>query len=56
VILLGEKDGLVPLADAQEAARRISGARLEVIANAGHWPMREQPEVFNRLVKEFLAD
>jgi len=56
LIIHGEKDGLVPLADAQEAARRISGARLEVIANAGHWPMREQPEVFNRLVKEFLAD
>lgn len=56
LIIHGEKDSLVPLADSQKAARKIANARLEVVANAGHWPMREQPEVFNRLVEEFLAD
>lgn len=56
LIIHGEKDGLVPVAEAKEAARKIANARLEVIADAGHWPMREQPEIFNRLVKVFLAD
>lgn len=56
LIVHGEKDSLVPLAGAREAARRIPGARLEVIPDAGHWPMREQPAVFNRILKEFLGD
>jgi pimeloyl-ACP methyl ester carboxylesterase len=55
LIIHGEKDALVPLRDAREAARRIQGSRLEVIPNAGHWPMREQPAVFNRVLREFLA-
>jgi pimeloyl-ACP methyl ester carboxylesterase len=52
----GEKDTLVPLAASQEAARRVPGARLAVIPDAGHWPMREQPQEFNRLLIEFFAD
>lgn len=56
LVVHGDKDNLVPLADAQEAARRIRGARLAVIDGAGHWPMREQPETFNRLVADFLKD
>ncbi len=29
-------------------------AQLKVIANAGHWPHAEQPELFNKLVLQFL--
>lgn len=54
LVIHGERDTLVPLSAAREAARRISGARLEVIPGAGHWPMREYPDLFNRLVDEFL--
>ena len=32
LIIHGEKDSLVPLADKQKAARKIANARLEVIA------------------------
>lgn len=56
LIVHGEKDKLVPLAASQEAARRIPNARLEVIQNAGHWPMREQPQQFNRLLVDFFED
>jgi len=54
LIVHGEKDKLVPLAASQEAARRIPNARLEVIPDAGHWPMREQPQQFNRLLVGFF--
>lgn len=55
MIVHGRQDSLVPLADAEAAARRIEGARLEVIDGAGHWPMREKPDYFNRLVIDFLS-
>ncbi|HMN60394.1 MAG TPA: alpha/beta hydrolase [Anaerolinea sp.] len=55
LVIHGERDTLVPLSAAREAARRIPGARLEVIPKAGHWPMREYPDQFNRLVDEFLS-
>jgi pimeloyl-ACP methyl ester carboxylesterase len=54
LVIHGEKDTLVPIAAAREAARRIPDARLEVIPGAGHWPMREKPDLFNRLVVDFL--
>lgn len=52
----GDKDGLVPLVCAQEAAARLPGARLHVMRDCGHWPQREQPEVFNTIISEFLHD
>lgn len=52
----GEKDSLVPLADAQEATRRASHARIEVMQNCGHWPQRERPDEFNRIIDAFLHD
>lgn len=30
-------------------------AQLKVVANAGHWPHSEQPELFNKLVLKFLG-
>ncbi len=54
LIIHGAKDRLVPLTASQEAARRIPNARLEVIQNAGHWPMREQPQQFNHLLVDFF--
>jgi pimeloyl-ACP methyl ester carboxylesterase len=52
----GEKDSLVPLADAQEAAQHVPHARLEVMHNCGHWPQRERPDEFNRILSEFFHD
>jgi pimeloyl-ACP methyl ester carboxylesterase len=52
----GEKDTLVPLADAQQAARRVPVAQLQVMHNCGHWPQRERPAEFNRIINEFLHD
>ena len=55
LFIQGEKDSLVPMAAAREAAQRVPGARLAVIHGAGHWPMREKPQEFNRLLLEFLT-
>ncbi|MEM9975696.1 MAG: alpha/beta hydrolase [Pseudomonadota bacterium] len=49
----GAKDKLVPLEAVKTAAARMPNANLKVM-DAGHWPMREQPEAFNELVVSFL--
>ena len=35
---------------------RIPGARLEIIPDAGHMTNIEKPELFNRIVLDFLRD
>ena len=35
-------------------AKKIPGARLEVIAGAGHSSNLDQPEAFNRVLADFL--
>jgi len=35
-------------------AKKIPGARLEVIADAGHSSNLDQPEAFNRVLRSFL--
>ena len=54
LIVWGEKDGMVPPIYGQEFQRRIPGSRLEVIKEAAHVPMTEQPQEFVRLVSGFL--
>jgi pimeloyl-ACP methyl ester carboxylesterase len=55
LIIHGQQDQAVPLKYARQAQARIAGSRLEVLDNCGHWPQRDRPEEFNRLVSEFLA-
>ncbi|MGI6004336.1 MAG: alpha/beta fold hydrolase [Christensenellales bacterium] len=52
----GDKDRAVPLACAQEAHRLVTGSKLHVLKDCGHWAQREMPEAFNRAVGEFLSD
>jgi 3-oxoadipate enol-lactonase len=54
LVLNGEHDKLTPPAMARDLAAQIPGARVEVIADAGHLINIEQPVVFNRLVLDFL--
>ena len=41
---------------AEQVARGIPGARLEIIDNAGHTPHEEQPAAFRRLALDFLLE
>lgn len=54
-LIWGRNDGIAPLRTGQALAGRLPQARLQVIEDAGHTPMLEQPAVFNRLLVEALA-
>lgn len=54
LIIHGGKDRLVPLACAEEAVRINPAIQLAVMEGCGHWPQRDWPDEFNRLISEFL--
>lgn len=49
----GEVDPTTPPKLMQELARMIPGARYELIRNAGHIPMIEQPEIIAAMIRAF---
>jgi pimeloyl-ACP methyl ester carboxylesterase len=53
LIIVGDKDQPFLVA-CEYMAKKIPGARLEVIAGAGHSSNLDQPEAFNRVLREFL--
>jgi len=53
LVVAGADDAITPIARAEELAAGIAGARLEVIAQAGHQAPLEQSEQFNGLVADF---
>jgi len=55
LIVWGREDGLVPRQHGEVLAAAMPRARLAVIADAGHTPMREKRETFQRLVHNFLT-
>jgi pimeloyl-ACP methyl ester carboxylesterase len=56
LIVHGTRDGAVPAECARQAQQRIRGSTLEWIEGAGHWPQRDDPETFNRVVIEYLGE
>jgi pimeloyl-ACP methyl ester carboxylesterase len=54
-IIVGELDVATPPAEAKLMAERILDARLAVIPDAAHLANLEQPESFNRIVREFAT-
>jgi pimeloyl-ACP methyl ester carboxylesterase len=54
-VIHGDDDRLVPLASGQWYAEVVPNARLEVIADAGHWLQIEQHDRFVELVRAFLT-
>ncbi|HVG63350.1 MAG TPA: alpha/beta hydrolase [Hyalangium sp.] len=54
LIIHGARDTLVPLRYAQDVARRIPGARLEVLREASHLPYMSHALAFNAFVGDFL--
>jgi pimeloyl-ACP methyl ester carboxylesterase len=53
LIIVGDQDQPF-LAPCEYMAKKIPGARLEVIRGAGHSSNLDQPEAFNRVLLEFL--
>jgi pimeloyl-ACP methyl ester carboxylesterase len=55
LVVSGEEDGLIPVAEAQKLAAGLKGARLVKIPAAGHLPNLENPDAFNAALSEFFA-
>jgi len=56
LIIHGRQDRAVPLSCAEQAHTRIQGSQLQILEGCGHWPQRDHPDEFNRLVADFLAE
>jgi pimeloyl-ACP methyl ester carboxylesterase len=55
LVVAGEQDRTVPRASAELLQRRIPRARLVVVRGSGHATPYDRPELFNRLVLEFVS-
>ena len=55
LVVAGADDRVTPVAAAEELARGIPGARLEVIPESGHQAPLEQADAFDRLVAGFAG-
>lgn len=53
LLLWGEDDPDIPLADGERLHARIPGSRLLVFLNCGHIPHEEYPEAFTNIVSDF---
>ncbi|HEY2961631.1 MAG TPA: alpha/beta hydrolase [Pyrinomonadaceae bacterium] len=53
LLLWGENDLEVPLADGERLHQEIPGSRLVVFLNCGHLPHEEYPEAFTNVVVDF---
>jgi 3-oxoadipate enol-lactonase len=56
LVIAGADDPGTPPAMSEVIAAAIPGARLEIIPSASHLSCIEQPEIFNRLVRDFLEE
>jgi len=54
LVIAGDRDTTVPLHAKKFLAQHIRGARFELVADSGHATPVDQPDVFNRLVMNFV--
>ena len=55
MIFDGDHDEAIKLEHTEEMAELIPNARLEIMPDASHFAMWQQPEAFNASVQNFLA-
>jgi pimeloyl-ACP methyl ester carboxylesterase len=55
LIVAGDEDAIMPMAEAKAMQSAIRGSTLEVITGTGHLSNLERPAAFNHVVSEFLA-
>ena len=55
LLVHGNRDRIVPVEWAHRAHGRLPDSELCVLLGCGHWPPRECPDRFNRVVADFLA-
>ena len=55
LVLTGDRDPIVPPAQAQRIAGLVKGAELAVIAGAGHLPFAERASEYNSVLSRWLT-
>lgn len=55
LVVHGERDSGVPVRRAREAAALMPRAELEIVAGAGHWVQRDDPDAVGAAVLDFLG-
>ncbi len=55
-VLWGRDDAVIPAQHARNAAALAPTARIEVIPNSGHFPHKDHPERFCRILADFVAE
>ena len=56
LIIWGKEEKAIQLPTGRKMHKALAGSRLEIIDQAGHCPMIDQPDKFNKLVLRFLLD
>lgn len=54
-LIFGENDTLTTPETGKAMAERIKGSEFHVVARSGHLINIEEPEIFNRIVLDFLS-
>ena len=55
MIVWGEDDRMIPSGHGSAAAELVPDCRLELIPGAGHYPHEDDPDLFARVVADFIA-
>jgi len=56
LIIVGAQDEFTPIASAEYMYQQIRNSKMVIIENSGHISNMEQPEEFNKALKQFLED
>lgn len=56
LIIVGRHDFITNVAMAEEMARRIPNARLEILENSGHFGHIEEPDKFHQIIRRFVLE
>ena len=54
LVVWGADDLVIPVAHASNASALAPTARIEIIPNAGHFPHKDHPERFTKIVRDFI--
>ena len=55
LVIWGRHDGMLPLSNAAAGLSRVPQASVKILEQSSHSAMLEQPEEFNRLVRQFIT-
>jgi pimeloyl-ACP methyl ester carboxylesterase len=55
LLIWGAKDTMIPASHTDNVRREVPNSRIEIFPTAGHFPQLDEPELFHRILEEFLT-